>query len=88
MEDISEKRKCRICALEELEGTDIKAYVEKALRLLPEDGLTDREEYEKRTGICMSCGHYVNFTCKKCGCLVHVRAALRENHCPVKNRKW
>jgi len=86
--DLEEKRKCRICSLEELEGTDIKVYVEKALRLLPEDGLTDKEPYEERVKVCLACEHFENYTCKKCGCLVHVRAALRLNHCPLRDKKW
>jgi len=85
---MDEKRKCRICALEELEGTDMKAYVEKALKLLPEEELAEKEAYEARIRICGACEHAMNYTCMKCGCLVHVRAALRENHCPMRAKKW
>lgn len=49
---------------------------------------TDTEEYEERLKICKECNSLINGMCKLCGCIVEIRAAVKKNYCPNKNKYW
>jgi len=40
--------------------------------------------YEERLGICGGCDMLLQGMCRKCGCYVEMRAAVRKNVCPAK----
>lgn len=50
-------------------------------------GTTD-DQYLERINTCMSCEHYIHSisVCKRCGCLMPLKARLRFTKCP--ERKW
>jgi hypothetical protein len=42
----------------------------------------------ERLDICRDCPHFIKLTnqCKKCGCLMQLKAMIPNAHCPIK--KW
>lgn len=52
--------------------------------------LVSDAEYEKRIGICMDCDKFeYGSTCMLCGCVMQVRARLKDGKCPYpKQKKW
>ena len=50
--------------------------------------LSSKAEKERRMGICATCDHYDNVRqrCKKCGCVLTAKAAVKGSRCPV--GKW
>ena len=52
--------------------------------------LVSDTEYEKRIGICMDCDKFeYGSTCMLCGCVMQVRARLKDGKCPYpKQKKW
>lgn len=56
--------------------------------LIPEHyGVTDAQ-YLERINTCVSCEHYIQAisACKRCGCVMPLKAKLRFAKCP--ERKW
>lgn len=49
--------------------------------LVQEDKVSDKE-YEKRLMTCRQCSHLLSGMCRKCGCYVEMRAAMKIRHCP------
>jgi hypothetical protein len=54
-------------------------------RLNKKDKLSE-EEIESRRAICNGCEHFANGRCKKCGCFLKFKTAMRSQHCPI--GKW
>lgn len=54
------------------------------------DQCVSEEEYAKRLEICQSCPSLTyDTTCSHCGCLVAIRAKLKNNACPYPGQaKW
>jgi Family of unknown function (DUF6171) len=48
------------------------------------------EEMEARLTICMECEHFDHGSvrCRKCGCWLRKKAALKTEHCPLDPPKW
>lgn len=55
--------------------------------LNPEDKVTD-EQYEQRLLMCRQCEHLLSGMCRKCGCYVEMRAAMKIRHCPDVPGRW
>ena len=49
------------------------------------DVKTSDPEYERRLSICKECDMLLAGMCRKCGCYVEMRAALKTNECPDYN---
>lgn len=49
------------------------------------DVKTSDPEYERRLSICKECEMLLAGMCRKCGCYVEMRAALKTNECPDYN---
>ena len=52
---------------------------------LSADVKTTDPEYERRLSICKECEMLLAGMCRKCGCYVEMRAALKKNECPDHN---
>lgn len=80
-------RKCRRCLTRDMidseeEFRSMREYIDN----LDEDVKTDAELYEDRLGICKECDMLLAGMCRRCGCYVEMRAAVKKNACPGK--KW
>lgn len=81
-----EKRICRKCLLQDMEGEEGKAYVKKYTDVLREADRAEDALYEKRLMTCRSCDYLMEATCQACGCYVELRAAAKRAGCSYK--KW
>lgn len=51
--------------------------------------MTDTALYNKRLSFCKDCEYLISGMCRKCGCYVELRAALKDKVCPdLDNKKW
>ncbi|MBQ3426712.1 MAG: hypothetical protein IJH37_06140 [Clostridia bacterium] len=83
-------RKCKRCGLktvlseEDIEKMKAEVRAMRGVRLVPDD------EYVRRLGVCLSCEKLeYGSTCTLCGCVVQVRAMLRDGRCPYPGKsKW
>lgn len=80
--------KCRRCLLRESGSEDIFAEVKRCVeRIKPEEKAEDTL-YSDRLKKCSECEFLISGTCLKCGCYVELRAAYKNNCCPLpKSRK-
>jgi hypothetical protein len=61
---------------------DIQNMIDKIINS-KDFNLVLEEEYNKRLQHCKSCKYLMlDTTCSQCGCIVQVRALLREQDCP------
>lgn len=80
---------CKRCLL--LEAGEHAAYqnVKAYLDTLPADVKVSAAEYKKRLALCAGCDFLIAGMCRKCGCYVEVRAALKEKNCPYADQpQW
>lgn len=59
-----DKRICRKCLLQDMEGEEGKAYVKKYTDVLREADRTEDALYEKRLMTCRSCDYLTEATCQ------------------------
>ncbi len=76
-------RVCRRCLTEELADSEeifrsLRAYIEN----LDVDIRTPEDAYRARLELCKRCDMLLQGMCRKCGCYVELRAAVRGNACP------
>lgn len=81
-----ERRVCRKCLLQDMEGTEGKDYVKKYIDVLKPEDKADEELYQGRLSVCCTCDYLAEATCKACGCYVELRAAGKRAKCPYE--KW
>lgn len=80
-------RSCRRCLLREMADQDeyfrsLQVYIENMdPNIRTEEGL-----YEERLAVCRECDMLLQGMCRKCGCYVELRAAVKNNVCP--QGKW
>lgn len=80
---------CKKCLL--LEAGENAAYntVKDYLDTLDNSLKVSDEEYEKRLSQCKRCAYLISGMCRKCGCYIEVRAALKNKDCPdYPDKKW
>lgn len=79
--------KCKRCSVKTaLSDSDIQKMVNEVTNM---KGicLTDKDTYNSRFKICLDCDKFMyGSTCGVCGCVMQVRARLRDGKCPKK--KW
>lgn len=80
-------RLCRRCLTRDLAGKEehfqtLYNYIEN----LDIDIKAEEKLYEKRLAVCRECDMLFQGMCRKCGCYVELRAAVKTNVCPGK--KW
>ena len=82
-------RVCKKCLL--LEAGERKSYetVKGYLENLDENQKVSESDYKKRLVYCRACENLISGMCRKCGCYVEIRAALKNKQCAdYDNRKW
>lgn len=82
--------KCRRCLLSESGFEDILAEVKRCAERIKPEEKADDAVYSERLKKCAECEFLVSGTCLKCGCYVELRAAYKNNYCPLpkKSRQW
>ncbi len=83
------ENKCKKCLLleagEKASFETIKAYLDN----LSNDLKVDDSEYSRRLQLCKNCKFLISGMCRKCGCYVEIRAALKDKACPnADNKLW
>ncbi len=59
------------------------------LNTLDQSLLVGNELYNKRLAFCKKCEYLISGMCRKCGCYVEIRAALKDKACPdYDSKKW
>ena len=81
------QRICKKCLIRELaeqgdQFDNMREYIEN----LSKDVKTPDEEYDRRLNICKECEMLLSAMCRKCGCYVEMRAAVKTNECP--DHQW
>lgn len=82
--------KCKRCGIKTaLSEEDINKMVDEVMHMKG-IRLVDEDIYNERIAACMRCEKLeYGSTCMLCGCVVQVRAMLRDGKCPYpKNKKW
>lgn len=82
--------KCKRCGIKTaLTEEDIDKMVDEVIHMKGIK-LVDEDIYNERIAACMQCEKLeYDSTCMLCGCVVQVRAMLRDGKCPYpKNKKW
>ena len=80
---------CKKCLL--LEAGEEASYktVTDYLDTLDKSLIAEDNIYQERLSFCKNCDYLIAGMCRKCGCYVEIRAALKEKNCPdFDNRKW
>ncbi len=83
------KNKCKKCLL--LEAGEKASYqtVADYINNLEDSLKISKKEYGRRLKICKSCDFLIAGMCRKCGCYVEIRAALKNKSCPnADNKLW
>ena len=86
-QDKENVRLCRKCLTRDMIGQEeyfrsLHDYIEN----LDLDIKAVEPLYEERLGICRECDMLFQGMCRKCGCYVELRAAVKKNTCP--DKKW
>lgn len=80
---------CKKCLL--LEAGEDAAFqtVSDYLKTLDKALVVDDNLYSERLSYCKSCDYLISGMCRKCGCYVEIRAALKDKSCPDFDcKKW
>ena len=83
------KQLCKKCLL--LEAGENAAFqtISDYLNTLDQSLLVGNELYNKRLAFCKKCEYLISGMCRKCGCYVEIRAALKDKVCPdYDSKKW
>lgn len=79
--------KCRRCLLRESGSEDVLGEVRRCIEKIKPDEKTDDILYSERLEKCRKCEFLISGTCLKCGCYVELRAAYKNNACPLPKSK-
>lgn len=80
---------CKKCLL--LEAGEDAAFqtVSDYLKTLDKALVVDDNLYSERLSYCKNCDNLISGMCRKCGCYVEIRAALKDKGCPdFDDKKW
>lgn len=84
----SSQRFCRKCLLKETSEREYFENLYTYIANLPEEDKVSDEVYESRLAICKSCDDLLSGMCRRCGCYVELRAAIKVRSCPNVPPKW
>ena len=80
---------CKKCLLLEAGEADAYETVKAYLDNLDASLKANEKLYNKRLSLCRECEFLISGMCRKCGCYVEVRTALKNKSCPdFDNPKW
>jgi len=83
-----DNRKCKACSASvRLQSKDVQRMID-AIKKNKSFKLASEELYISRLEKCSDC-EYLEYdtTCMQCGCIVQVRALLKDKRCPISG-KW
>ncbi|MCC8074210.1 MAG: tetraprenyl-beta-curcumene synthase family protein [Clostridiales bacterium] len=80
---------CKKCLLMEAGEKNAYQTVKDYLDNLDEKLKVSDEVYKTRLSFCKSCDFLLSGMCRKCGCYVEIRAALKDKECAnFDDKKW
>ena len=80
---------CKRCLLFEARERAAYTQVQAYLDTIPADELATPAVRDSRLALCRRCDQLIAGMCRKCGCYVEVRAALKNSTCPnADGRMW
>ena len=79
---------CPRCLLSEFDMEKEFRYIYEYIHALPEDKKASGEVYKERLDTCKKCDELISGLCKKCGCYVEMRAAVKSGYCPHEKHFW
>lgn len=83
-----ENRVCKKCLLNKVFSDGEYKHMKEYIRSIDDYLKSDEAEYKRRLDICVNCDNLFNGMCRKCGCYVEIRAAIKNNYCPDVEKKW
>ncbi|MBQ8639607.1 MAG: hypothetical protein IJ468_10590 [Lachnospiraceae bacterium] len=78
---------CKRCLLYEMADRDLYTRIRRTIEAIPASMRCEEEAYQARLASCKTCEKLISGMCRVCGCYVEVRAAKREEHCPLPGEK-
>ncbi len=82
------KKPCIKCLLAELDYDEYRANLLEHIKNFPRENRVSDDEYDRRLGICRTCGSLSDGMCLECGCYVELRALKPKMYCAGKVKKW
>ncbi len=79
---------CRKCFLQDTDEEELLRSVKRLVEGLDEEDRVSEEVYRERLEKCRSCESLYRGLCRRCGCYVEYRAALRVRSCPQVPALW
>ena len=79
---------CKRCLVKDMPDDAYFKNLYEYIDSIDKDIKVSDEEYERRLEICKLCDDLLNGLCRKCGCFVELRAAMKTKNCPSPQRKW
>ncbi len=80
---------CKRCLLYEAGERAAYTQVQAYLDTVPSDELASPTVRKNRLDLCQRCDQLISGMCRKCGCYVEVRAAMKDGTCPnAENKMW
>lgn len=79
---------CKKCLLADFAPEEYLENMRVYLKGLSDESKVEDREYQQRLRTCVSCVNLIEGICRKCGCFVEFRAAMKEKHCPDSLRRW
>lgn len=83
-----EKRYCKKCLLKDMDKDEYFKNIYDYISNIDEELKVDDSEYERRLSVCKECDNLLDGMCRKCGCYVELRAAMKKNYCPDVHKHW
>lgn len=74
--------------MEDFAPQEYMEHMRTYLSGLDEDLKVEKEVYRERLSLCTDCDDLMEGLCRKCGCFVEYRAALKNKHCPGSPSRW
>ena len=75
--------RCKRCLLREMANEDMYHRIQRTIDAIPPKLRCSKGEYDARLELCKECEKLIGGMCRVCGCFVEVRAAKKNEHCPV-----
>lgn len=82
--------KCRRCLLKDVGAEEVLSEIKRCIEKIKPEEKADAETYFARLKKCSECDFLLSGTCLKCGCYAELRAAYKNNRCPLpkSGRQW
>lgn len=82
------QRSCKRCLLRDMPESEYFLDLHQYIKAIPEDEKASDDEYGHRLKLCKECDALLSGMCRKCGCYVELRAAVKVRHCPDVPGRW